>query len=258
MNGNDIKRIFEEIYPTSFAYNWDNVGLQVGTLNKDINNILLSLDLTEEVIKEAIKKSVELIIVHHPMIFSGIKSIKTDSPIGKMISLLIKNDITLYVAHTNFDISNRGMNRILADMLDIHDQEILEYTTDDEGLGIIGNISEKTDMSTVINNIKSVFNISTAKLIGDINKKVKRIAIAGGSGSSLINLAKVNKADLYISGDITYHHALEAKSIGLNVLDIGHNIEKNALPKLQSILCGLMPECEILLSEINTNPYKEV
>ena len=93
MNGIKFQNIFEEYFPRSLAYNWDNVGLQIGSLNREINNVLLSLDLTLEVVKEAIKKGCELILVHHPLIFSPIKAITTDNYQGKIIELLIKNDI---------------------------------------------------------------------------------------------------------------------------------------------------------------------
>ena len=96
MNGIEIINIFEALYPKDLAYNWDNVGLQIGTLNKDIGKILLSLDLTLEVVNEAINNGTELIIVHHPLIFSALKSINTDTYKGKVIEKLIKSDITLY------------------------------------------------------------------------------------------------------------------------------------------------------------------
>ncbi|MCK5762368.1 MAG: Nif3-like dinuclear metal center hexameric protein [Candidatus Izimaplasma sp.] len=142
MNGIKIKKIFETFYPRDLAYEWDNVGCQIGSLNKEVNIILLSLDLTLEVVDEAISNKVELIIVHHPLIFSPIKSIDTDTYKGMLIEKLIKNEITLYVAHTNFDISNKGMNLILANMLNLKNQKILDYTTESEGLGRVGDIAE--------------------------------------------------------------------------------------------------------------------
>ena len=85
MNGIEVVKIFESLYPRDLAYNWDNVGLQIGSLNKDISNILLSLDLTLEVVDEAINNNSEMIIVHHPLIFSAIKSINTDTYKGQTV-----------------------------------------------------------------------------------------------------------------------------------------------------------------------------
>lgn len=254
MNGITFKNIFEQLYPKNLAYEWDNVGLQVGTLNKEITNILLSLDLTIEVVEEAITKKANLIVVHHPLIFSAMKSVNTDTFKGKIIEKLIKNDITLYVAHTNFDISNFGMNQILANMLQLKNLTILDEITEEEGLGLIGEIST-TSMIDYINIVKKTFNIDNARFIGDMNKKVTKVAISGGSGSSNIYKAKFKKADLYISGDLTYHHALDCKAIGLNALDVGHNIEKHFMVELRNILLDKGISVTIEISSINTNPY---
>ncbi len=257
MNGIDIKKIFESFYPRDLAYEWDNVGLQIGTMNKDINTILLSLDLTKEVIDEAIAENVDLIIVHHPLIFSPIKSINTDTYKGMLIEKLIKNGITLYVAHTNFDISNQGMNLILANMLDLKKQEILDYTTDSEGLGRIGEVG-KMSMKDCIKFVKDTFKVDNARFIGDMNVPVSKIAISGGSGSSNIYNAKRMGADLYVTGDLSYHVAHDVLAIGLNALDIGHNIEKFFVYELKNVLKNAGITSNILISKINTNPYKFV
>lgn len=257
MNGIEFKKIFESLFPQDLAYEWDNVGLQIGTLNKDINTVLLSLDLTKEVVKEAIEKGCELIVVHHPLIFSPLTSINTDSYQGNIIKQLIKNDISLYVAHTNFDISNHGMNNILADMLQLKNLENLEEITESEGLGKIGTTST-TDMKSYIAYVKDVFNVSDARFIGNMNDSVKRVAISGGSGSSNIYNAKFKKADLYITGDLSYHHALNCKALGLNALDIGHNIEKHFMVQLKELLLKEGVSSDVIVSSINTEPYQFV
>lgn len=257
MKGIDVINIFESIYPKHLAYEWDNVGLQVGSLSKQVKTILLTLDVTSEVIDEAIDNEVDLIVVHHPLIFSPIKRINTDTYKGKQIEKLIKNDITLYVAHTNFDISNKGMNLILANMLNLKNQQILDYTTENEGLGRIGEIQE-CDMQTTIDFIKKTFNVKNARFIGNINSKVSKIAISGGSGSSNIYNAKNMEADLYVTGDLSYHHAQDVLAIGLNAIDIGHNIEKFFVSELRSILKDAGITSNILVSKIDTNPYKFV
>ena len=257
MNGIEIKKIFESFYPKDLAYEWDNVGLQIGTLNKDINNVLLTLDLTMEVIDEAIAEKVDLIIVHHPLIFSPIKNINTDTYKGKLIEKLIKKEITLYVAHTNFDISNQGMNLILANMLGLKNQDIIDFTTDSEGLGRIGEVKELS-MAEAITFVKETFEVNHARFIGNMNSSVRKIAISGGSGSSNIHNAKRMGADLYVTGDLSYHVAHDVLAIGLNALDIGHNIEKFFVYELKNILKKAGVTSNILISKINTEPYKFV
>lgn len=257
MNGIEIIEIFEKLYPRDLAYNWDNVGLQIGTLNKDVNNILLTLDLTIEVVEEAIENEVALIIVHHPLIFSALKSINTDTYKGNIIEKLIKSDIALYVAHTNFDVSSYGMNSILANMLKLENQEVLELTTEDEGLGKVGTV-KSVSMTDYIKYVKNVFKVSNARFIGDLNKEITKVAITGGSGSSTINSASNNGVDLLITGDISYHHAHDALAANLNVLDIGHNIEKFFVYELKNILLENGVKANIVISNINTDPYKFV
>ena len=257
MNGLEIKKIFETFYPKDLAYSWDNVGMQIGTLNKEISTILLALDLTNEVINEALEVKAQLIIVHHPLIFTPIKSINTDSYKGKLIEKLLKNEITLYVAHTNFDISNQGMNLILANMLNLKNQKILDYTTEKEGLGRIGEVEEMS-MKNAVKFVKETFKVNDARFIGNLETKVKYIAISGGSGSSNIYNAKRMGADLYVSADLSYHFAHDILGIGLNALDIGHNIEKFFVYELKKILKNAGVTSNIIISEINTEPYKFV
>ncbi len=257
MNGIEIIGIFEQLYPKDLAYKWDNVGLQIGTINKEINNVLLSLDLTLEVVEEAIQNKTELIIVHHPLIFSPLKSIETDTYKGKIIEKLIKSNIALYVAHTNFDVSSFGMNTMLANMLNLKNQKVLEFTTEDEGIGKVGTVNSIT-MKDYINTVKETFKVENARFIGDMNKIVNRVAITGGSGSSTINSASDNDVDVLITGDISYHHAHDALAINLNILDIGHNIEKFFVNELKNILEDKGIKANILISKINTDPYKFV
>ncbi len=253
MNGQKFRQIFEESFPTNLAYDWDNVGLQVGTLNKEISNILVSLDLTKDVIEEAVTLNCNLILVHHPVLFRPIKKILTETYLGSMLEQAIKNDIAIYVAHTNFDISNTGMNQNLADLLGLKNQQILEMTTETEGLGRIGTI-EPMVMDDFIEQVKKTFNIESLKLIGTDNKTVKTVAISGGSGSSLLRNRNLLKADVFVTGDISYHYALDALNDGLTILDVGHNIEKLGLIRLKEYLDQEL-DVNICSSNVNTNPY---
>lgn len=258
MNGMKFKQIFETYYPNHLAYDWDNVGLQIGTLNKEITKILISLDLTNEVIDEAIDIGSNLIVVHHPLLFRAIKRIETDTYLGKMIEKILKNDLTIYVAHTNFDVSNYGMNMILANKLQLINQTILDKVNEDEGLGRIGKLKEAIPLNKFIQVVKDTFQLSTVRLIGELEQTVQTVAIAGGSGSSLIEQAFHSNVDIYLTGDISYHYALDAKNMGLTILDIGHNIEKYALDALQQFLIKEGVSVEITVSTTDTNPYKFV
>lgn len=167
MKSHDIIRALNEIAPPHLAEAWDNVGLQVGSLNKEVKIVLLCLDLTEGVLQEAVEKQADMVIAHHPYIFNGIKAIRTDEPRGRVIAGLIKHDITLFVAHTNLDKTEFGLNDYIADKLLVADTLPLvpdadeklyklvvyvpvDYTDDiirvmgDYGAGFIGDYSHCT------------------------------------------------------------------------------------------------------------------
>ena len=257
---NEFIQEFEKYFPINLAYKWDNVGLQIGSEKDKITSILVSLDLTTEVVNEAINNNSNLIVVHHPIIFSPIKSIDTDTYFGKLLKKIIKNNINIYVAHTNFDLSNHGMNKLLADILELENQKVIEFETPQEGLGRYGVLRNEILLKDFIKVVKSVFKVDNLQLIGstDLNKTISNVAITGGSGSSLLTNQVLEKCDVYITGDVTYHHALDALNKGLTVLDVGHNIEKNGLPGLIDIITEFTTNITIRLSQVDTNPYKKV
>jgi dinuclear metal center YbgI/SA1388 family protein len=257
MNGKKIQKILETLYPTATAEKWDNVGLQVGTMNKNITGILISLDLTIDVIEEAIKNNSNLILCHHPALFNPLKTIDTDTYLGKMLQTLIKNDITLYVMHTNFDVSRYGMNMILGKKIGLTNMSFFDIIDEDSGLGVIGTIKRKR-ADDLIADIKLEFGLETLRYIGNLTDTIEKVAMIGGSGSSYIYQAIESDVDLFITGDVTYHKALDAKNLGLNVLDVGHYFESHGIQELKQVLISKGITLPIKTSNINTNPYKKV
>ena len=255
MTGTIIKKFFDELYPKDLAYEWDNVGLQVGTLNKEITGILLSLDLTKEIVEEAIEKNVNLIIVHHPLVFKPLYNILTDSYKGNLIEKLIKQDIALYVSHTNYDLGHSGMNQVLADLLELTAQEPLEMMTETHGIGKIGQVNPMA-LDDAIQYIKEKLSIKHARLITKKNgKTVKTIAISGGSGASHMFEAKRKGADIYLTGDISYHHAHDMLQMGLTALDIGHYAEKHFAKALKEELITYGVDAPIYESQVDLDPF---
>lgn len=255
MNGIMIKRLFDSHFPLDLAYDWDNVGLQIGTLNKEVNGILITLDVTKEVVEEALKNNCNFIIAHHPLLFKPLKNILTDAYKGQLIEQIIKHDITVYVAHTNYDLGHQGMNKVLANQLGLVNQTILEYETETHGIGRIGDIEPMT-LDNAIKMIKTRLNIPYARLITSKPKKtIKRIAISGGSGASHMFQAKLKHADLYLTGDVSYHQAHDMIQMGLQGLDIGHYAEKVFSAALNELLLQEGFECPIHQSQINLDPF---
>mgnify|MGYP001183612317 CR=1 FL=1 len=254
MNAIEIIKFFEEKYPLDLAYDWDNVGLQIGTLNHKTEKVLITLDVTKEVVKEAIKNKCNLIISHHPLLFKPMTNIAFDSPQGWIVKNLIQNNITVYSAHTNFDQAWGGMNDILAGKLGITDLKLLD---EDDNIGRYGKI-EKTSMVDFIGKVKSAFNLESVLVIGETEKNVETVGISGGSGSKHMYAAKKRNCNVYISGDVTYHTALDAVQIGITLIDVGHHVEIVFVDAVRKQLMDRFPEVEFISSTINTNPYRKM
>ncbi len=259
MNGVTIKRFFDEKFPRDLAYEWDNVGLQIGTLNKEITGVLLTLDVTKDIVDEAIKKRANLIIAHHPLIFKPMQNILTDSYKGNVLERLIKEDIAVYVSHTNYDIGHDGMNTVLAEKLGLKNTEILEMLSESHGIGKIGDF-EPMKLSEAIPTIKKRLGMKAGRLItnrsGD--KVIKKVAISGGSGASHMAMAKYKGADLYITGDVSYHQAHDMLQLGLSTLDIGHYVEKHFMTALKHQLEDYGLTCPVYESSIDQDPFTYV
>lgn len=255
----EIENKLNEIIPVDTAESWDNVGLLVGDRDKSVRRILVALDATENVINEAISKKAELIVTHHPVIFRSLHSVRKDN--CKNIYKLIENGISVYSAHTNFDKYAEGTNYVLSEKLLLKSTEVLNK----EGIGEIGSIKESFDeeinLSSYIKYIKKALGLDTINVVGDLNKKIEKVAICSGSGGSFLQEAIDKGADLYISGDISYSVALKAVEYGIAMLDITHYVSENiAMPKLKEIVENIIDNSnvEVMLSEINDQPFKLV
>ncbi len=252
MNRIEIIRHLEERYPPELAYEWDNVGLMVGSLNKRTRRVLLTLDVTKDVVKEAIDKNVDLIVSHHPFIFSPISAIKTETPKGWIIEKLIKKGITVYSAHTNFDQAEGGMNDVLAGAIGLNDTRLLDI---EANIGRIGEIEAMT-YDAFASHVKSVLEIDHIRIINPKSSLVERVAISGGSGTKHMYAAKMKRADVFLTGDVDYHSAVDAKEMGLSMMDIGHVAEKIFKNHLKKELDERFPDCEIILSDTQEDPFE--
>ena len=234
----------EKWAPTELIDTWDNTGFQIGSEKKDIKDVLIALDLDEHTLKRAIEGKFDLIITHHPIIFKPLKSIISTNPKEKLILDIIKNDIAVYSAHSNLDLTIGGVNDELAKLLNLKNtrslKERLKEKVDGEiisyGYGRIGEI-EDISLENFIAVIKSSLNIEDLILYSSIDKTIKKVAVCGGSGSGFIKDACDAGVDLYITGDIKYHEAQYAYERGLTLIDVGHfHSEKIILPVIKEYL----------------------
>lgn len=365
INHSNIFKWMEEWAPRTLAYDWDNVGLQIGSYNDPVKKVLITLDVSEAVVEEAIENDVNLIISHHPLLFKPLKQVNLDTSKGRIMQKLLQHQITVYASHTNLDIANGGVNDVLCEKLDIHErtpliefmneslykivvfvphshEEAVRHAMSEGGAGHIGNYSHCTfqtkgqgtfkpldgtnpyigakgelefvdeykiesivpeqKLSQVVQSmvkahpyeevaydiyplenkgnlyglgrigmlphsmtldelcarVKEAYHMSHVRVTGDMTRKVQKVAILGGSGEKYLTTAKKKGADVYITGDMTFHQAQLAEDIGLAVIDAGHYIEhmiKQAIQKRLQYKCR-DGEIDILISRINTNPFQ--
>lgn len=261
MSHKTVFKVLEQWVPLSLAYDWDNAGLQIGSDNLLTTKIMVTLDVTEAVVDEAISVGANLIIAHHPLFFKGIKSINYDAPKGRVIKKIIAHNLTVYSAHTNLDIAVGGVNDMLSDALDIKvEGNLIDVDSESLGLGRVGTIKTQTTLAAFCEEVKTAYELDGVIVTGDLNKQIKRVAVLGGSGEKFIKNALEKDVDVYITGDISYHFAQDAQEAGLAIIDAGHYIEKIMKQATVSYLRENIPEnkLEIVVSRVNTDPFRFV
>ncbi len=219
----EVIEILEDKYPEELAYVDDYTGLQIGNVNKKVSGIIVSLDLNFGSIETAIHTGSNLIITHHPLLYSAnLNKIDLTTVLGKKIEMLIKNDITVYSMHTNVDAAKDGLNDFLVDAIfDNYISEPLSPVDDEAGMGRIVHLSSPISRDTLIKLIKERLDTDHVRFIGK-KDSYKNISFCSGSGSTFITQAKFF-SEVYITGDVTYHTALQAMENGLDIIDVEHD-----------------------------------
>lgn len=224
MQCEEILDLLEQVAPKQYACDWDNVGLLVGNRKKQVSRIYVALDATDEVIDEAVIQKADLLITHHPLIFSGQKQVVEENFIGRRIRKLICNDISYCAMHTNFDVA--VMADLAAEYLKMQQVETLDVMFQENGrefgIGKVGLLSDKMTVREVAELVKKVFALPDVRVFGDLNKIVQRVAISPGSGKSEVMPALLKQAEILITGDIDHHDGIDAVAQGLSVIDAGH------------------------------------
>ncbi len=196
-----ITDFIEEIFPPSFAEDFDNIGLLIGRCDKKISKVIICLDCDKNVVREAIDEGAELIITHHPAIFNPLKKITDDADHGEMIVSALENGISVYSAHTNFDSAPGGLTDNVVKKLDL-----IPIGNMEGELGRVCRTPFGETAKSLTQRIKEVFGIETLYSTFTKNKEIQTVAVCnGGGGGSLVETARELKADVYISGDLKHH-----------------------------------------------------
>ena len=240
----------EKTYPKEAALGFDNVGLLAGRGEKEVKRILLALDATDEVVEKAVQVKADLLITHHPLILSAMKSVTDQDFIGRRVLKLIQNDISYYAMHTNYDILR--MAELAAEMLGLNNTEVLQevFPKEKAGIGKIGLLGEKMSLKACCDLVKRKFGVEAVKVFGDVEKEVKRVAICPGSGKSVIGEAICKQADVLITGDIDHHEGIDAVARNMAIIDAGHyGLEHIYMEDMKKFLSEKISEVEFRIAE---------
>ena len=254
MKCSEIFEYLTNLYPLELAMDWDNSGFLIGRSDKEVKNVLVVLDITNEVLEYARAKDIDLIVSHHPIIFSALKRVTDETLLGNYILKILKNDICVISMHTNFDIAKGGMADICSERLGLSNTCVFERINvcDEEELGIgkIGDLKKDMSLDELIKLVKTKFDLSHVSVFGreNINSNIRRVAISPGSGKGMYKYA-IKRADVLITGDITHHDGLDAANDGVCIIDATHyGLEHLFIEKVKSDL--------IKLDKINVFEYK--
>ncbi|MWV45268.1 Nif3-like dinuclear metal center hexameric protein [Paenibacillus sp. HJL G12] len=367
--GQTVIQYMELLAPKHLAYpdDKDRIGLQLGSLQKEIRTVLVALDVNDEVVDEAITAGADLIIAHHAIIFRPLKTINTDSPAGKVYEKLIKNDIAVYIAHTNLDIAEGGMNDWMAEALGIQHTVPIEETQREQlyklvvfvpashaeqvreavlgagagaignyshcsfnaggtgtflpqdgtkpyigtagklekveeirietivpqgirnivvqamikahpyeevaydiypldlkgrayGLGRVGKLEQELSLADFAEVVKEQLDVPYVRVVGDLERVIKKAAVIGGSGARYYPAARFRGADVLVTGDVDYHTAQDALNAGITLIDPGHNAEKIMKAKVAEWMSAKLEkhryETKVIASTVDTEPFR--
>jgi len=202
-----IYNLLDKVSPFETQASWDNSGLILGSYDQEITNVVLSIDIDEALLESVAEGT--LIITHHPLIFGGIKSMDLATYPSKLLAKMIEKKIANIAMHTNFDLSHLNAyvaEKVLGQTVLNRDEYLLYFDVDK-------NLEEFSA------EVANAFGLTHIKSVVAHDRVIKRVALCTGSGASMI---REIDADLFLTGDIKYHDAMEAKMLGLNMIDIGH------------------------------------
>ena len=221
----DILSYLETLAPRSMKMDWDNVGLLCGGRNRPVTRVLVALDPFKDVCEEAARWGAELIVTHHPLIFSPLKAVTDETSIGRAVQLLCARNISAINAHTNLDCAPGGVNDRLAETLGLSDVQVIAPSGVDElgrewGLLRQGTV-EAQPLPQFLSKVKSALHCDGLRYVNG-GKPVHRVAVGGGACASELQDAVNAGCDTFVTADLSYHQFLDAKGKGINLIDAGH------------------------------------
>lgn len=255
--------ILNQWAPFDTQMEYDNAGLLIGDEDATITGILSCLDVTNEVIDEAIEIGANVIVAHHPLLFKKLDAIRFEREEGRLIQKLIKHDIHHVAVHTNLDAAQDGVSFLLAKQLGLTNLAILAAHDKAEakyqrpiGFGMIGDLPEEMTQNHFLTDVAKKLSTKAIRYSGKHSKKIKRVAVCGGTAVSLLPKALANQVDAFVTADIKYHEYFHHEADFL-LVDAGHyETEQAIIVGIRNYLVERYPDISINATTICTNPMQ--
>jgi dinuclear metal center YbgI/SA1388 family protein len=263
MQISQLIRFLNEIAPEQFQESYDNAGLITGHPDMEVKGVLVALDCIETIVDEAIHLGCNVIVAHHPIVFSGMKRFNGSNYVERTIIKAIKNDIAIYAIHTNLDnVFVSGVNTKIAEKLTLQNIEILApkpdliYGDHQVGAGMSGYLPSAMKPQDFFAFVKDKMELTTFKHTAVCKNSISKVAFCGGSGGFLLNASKRANADVFITSDYKYHEFFDAND-EIIIIDIGHfESEKYTIDLLYDLIINNFSTFATHYTKIITNPIK--
>ncbi|MBR2072929.1 MAG: Nif3-like dinuclear metal center hexameric protein [Alistipes sp.] len=254
MKVRDVAAAIEEFAPLSLQESYDNSGLIVGREDDEVHCALLAVDVTEEVIAEALREGCDMIITHHPIVFHAMKRFNSASQTERCVEEAIRRGIVLYAAHTNLDSTPQGMSWRVGEMLGLNDMRVMQPSTDGAGFGVVGQLQQAVPSEEFMREVMERFGVKALRHSDIVREQVQRVAICTGSGGSLIDEARRSGADIYLTADLRYNDFMRHEN-AIILADMGHfESEYCAIQILFDVLSKKIPIFAVRKSVCSRNP----
>ena len=221
----DVMDIMERIAPKKLAEEWDNPGLLVGNPDDEVRRILVCLDVREETASRAKTEDFQMIVAHHPVIFRGLKKLRTDLPDGRLLGALLRAGVSVFAAHTNLDCAEGGVNDVLAARIGLDLATIMPLDDVDSLSGSlvrVGKLPASMEAKKFAEQVKKGLGLAHVRFVSGGDHPVKKVGLCSGSGAEFIERAAFMGCDAFVTGDVRYHDAQRAAALGIHVVDAGH------------------------------------
>lgn len=252
-----------ELWPEHHAEDWDRVGLVSGSKSQEVSKVLVSVDLTDAVIDEAVVSGVQLILTHHPVLLKAIGTVAEETLKGSLLTKLIKNNIACYSAHTNADVQEDGASRLMAEAFGLVNVKPLVATDHGFGHGAVGSLPNSQPLEAFASKVASVLSVTArgVSFAGNPEQPISRVALCSGAGDGFLANAIASDADVYVTSDLRHHPTLDTISTGrdelapLTLIDVSHFAAERLWAKSAVLRISNELGLEALLSKVNTDPW---